>query len=116
MNTQRLAQLSQRMSLLTLLLIVVMLVLNTCVWLFPVLSSSADGLGFGFALSDRLIQARAVSMPPAVVILSQLMLGAVFGLLGLALATPLAAAATVPLRYIFGMDKRDGAKTPAANT
>lgn len=50
MNTQRLAQLSQRMSLLTLLLIVVMLVLNTCVWLFPVLSSSADGLGFGFAL------------------------------------------------------------------
>ncbi len=34
MNTQRLAQLSQRMSLLTLLLIVVMLVLNTGVWLF----------------------------------------------------------------------------------
>lgn len=62
MNTQRLAQLSQRMSLLTLLLIVVMLVLNTCVWLFPVLSSSADGLGFGFALSDRLIQARAVQV------------------------------------------------------
>jgi len=34
--------------------------------------------------------------------LSQLVLGAVFGLLGLALATPLAAAATVPLGYMFG--------------
>lgn len=59
MNTQRLAQLSQSMSLLTLLLIVTMLALNAAVWLFPVLSSSADGLGFGFALSDRLIQERA---------------------------------------------------------
>jgi predicted PurR-regulated permease PerM len=61
-------------------------------------------------LLTPLIQARAVSLPPAVVILSQLVLGAVFGLLGLALATPLAAAATVPLRYIFGMDKREPAK------
>lgn len=59
MNTQRLAQLSQRMSLLTLLLIVTMLALNAAVWLFPVLGSSADGLGFGFALSDRQIQGRA---------------------------------------------------------
>jgi predicted PurR-regulated permease PerM len=37
------------------------------------------------------------------VILNQLVLGAVFGLLGLALATPLAAATTVPLRYFFGI-------------
>lgn len=59
MNTQRLAQLSQRMSLLTLLLIVSMLLLNAAVWVFPVLSSSTDGLGFGFALSDRQIQGRA---------------------------------------------------------
>lgn len=59
MNTQRLAQLSQRMSMITLLLIISMLVLNAAVWLFPVLSSSADGLGFGFALSDRQIQGRA---------------------------------------------------------
>jgi len=59
MNTQRIALLSQRMSLLTLLLIIAMLVLNTAVWLFPVLSSSTDGLGFGFALSDRQIQGRA---------------------------------------------------------
>ncbi|WP_455918288.1 DUF2975 domain-containing protein [Pseudomonas cerasi] len=54
MNTQRLAQLSQRMSLLTLLLMVVMLVLNTGVWLFPVLGSSADGLGLSFSLSNRI--------------------------------------------------------------
>lgn len=63
------------------------------------------------SLLTPLIQARAVSMPPAVVILSQLVLGAVLGLLGLALATPLAAASTVPLRYIFVMDKREPAKT-----
>ncbi len=62
-------------------------------------------------LLTPLIQARAVSMPPAVVILNQLVFGAVFGLLGLALATPLAAAATVPLRYIFGMNKGGGGKT-----
>jgi hypothetical protein len=59
MNTQRLALLSQRMSVITLLLIVGMLTLNAAVWLFPVLSSSTDGLGFGFALSDRLILGRA---------------------------------------------------------
>jgi predicted PurR-regulated permease PerM len=56
-------------------------------------------------LLTPLIQARAVSMPPAVVILNQLIFGALFGLLGLALATPLAAAATVPLRHVFGEDE-----------
>jgi predicted PurR-regulated permease PerM len=63
-------------------------------------------------LLTPLIQARAVSMPPAAVILNQLVFGALFGLLGLALATPLAAAATVPLRDVFGQDedgKTDGA-------
>jgi predicted PurR-regulated permease PerM len=55
-------------------------------------------------LLTPLIQARAVSLPPAVVILNQLVLGALFGILGLALATPLAAAAIVPLRGLFGRD------------
>ena len=50
---------------------------------------------------------RAVSLPPAVVILSQLVAGALFGLIGLALATPLAAAAVVPLRHLYGTRKRD---------
>ncbi len=53
-------------------------------------------------LLTPLIQARAVSLPPAVVILNQLVFGALFGILGLALATPLAAAAIVPLRALFG--------------
>ena len=52
-------------------------------------------------LLTPLIQARAVSMPPAAVILNQLVVGALFGLVGLGLATPLAAAATVPLRHVF---------------
>jgi predicted PurR-regulated permease PerM len=61
-------------------------------------------------LLTPLIQARAVSLPPAVVILAQLVLGAVFGLLGLALATPLAAAAVVPLRHLFGVSEGEPAE------
>jgi predicted PurR-regulated permease PerM len=37
-------------------------------------------------------------------------LGALFGILGLALATPLAAAAIVPLRRVFGADDEDPAQ------
>jgi predicted PurR-regulated permease PerM len=55
----------------------------------------------GYLLTP-LIQSRAVSLPPAVVITSQLVFGAMFGVLGLALATPLAAAASVPLRRYLG--------------
>ena len=66
-------------------------------------------------LLTPLIQARAVSMPPAVVILSQRALGAVFGLLGLALATPLAAAATVPLRHMFGIGSGEAGKAKVAS-
>ena len=65
-------------------------------------------------LLTPLIQARAVSMPPAVVILSQLVLGAMFGLLGLALATPLVAAATVPLALSV-RDRRQGQGHEPAN-
>ncbi len=62
-------------------------------------------------LLTPLIQSRAVSLPPATVILNQLVFGAVFGLIGLALATPLAAAATVPLRHVFGMSGGTSADT-----
>ncbi len=58
-------------------------------------------------LLTPLIQARAVKLPPAVVILNQLVLGALFGILGLALATPIAAAAIVPLRRVFGADDEE---------
>jgi predicted PurR-regulated permease PerM len=54
-----------------------------------------------------LIQARAVFLPPAIVILNQLFFGGLFGILGLALATPLAAAASVPLRAFFGPGEED---------
>ena len=56
-----------------------------------------------------------MSLPPAVVILNQLVFGAVFGLLGLALATPLAAATTVPLRYFFGIGE-DSTKARAGRS
>lgn len=52
-------------------------------------------------LITPLIQARAVSLPPAIVILNQLLFGFLFGVLGIALATPIAAAASVPLGRIF---------------
>jgi predicted PurR-regulated permease PerM len=61
-------------------------------------------------LLTPLIQAKAVSLPPVIVILSQLVLGSVLGLLGIALATPLVAAATVPLRHVFGPPKTPPAK------
>jgi hypothetical protein len=75
----------------------------------------AARLGAWDVAGAPLIQARAVSMPPAVVILSQLVLGAVFGLLGLALATPLAAAATVPLRHMFGIGSGEAGKAKVAS-
>ncbi|MEG6508198.1 AI-2E family transporter [Methyloligella sp. 2.7D] len=56
-------------------------------------------------LLTPLIQSKAVYLPPAVVILSQLVMGAVFGILGIALATPLAAAVSIPLRHWFGGDE-----------
>jgi predicted PurR-regulated permease PerM len=61
-------------------------------------------------LLTPLIQARAVSLPPVVVILNQLVLGALFGILGLAPATPLAAAVIVPLRRVFGADDANPAR------
>lgn len=52
MTSNRLAQLSQRMAALTLLLIIAMLAINAVLWLFPSLAAK-DGLGIGFALTDR---------------------------------------------------------------
>ncbi|WP_395609263.1 DUF2975 domain-containing protein [Pseudomonas sp. B22129] len=79
MNTQRLALLSQRMSVVTLLLIISMLALNAAGWLFPVFGSSPEGLGFNFALSDRLIQGRAeqVALFPLWQILGAIVLSSV---------------------------------------
>ena len=48
-----------------------------------------------------LIQKRTVSLPPALTILSQTVLGTLFGLLGIILATPFAAAAMVFVRKVY---------------
>ena len=51
------------------------------------------------------MSSRAVSLPPAVVIVSQLVF-AQYGVLDLALATPLVAAVSVPVRRYLGADIR----------
>ena len=48
-----------------------------------------------------LIQKRTVDLPPALTILSQTVLGTLFGVMGLILATPLTAAAMVAVRMIY---------------
>lgn len=50
---------------------------------------------------EMLIQKRTVSLPPALTILSQTILGTLFGPLGLGLATPLMAALLVAVRMIY---------------
>jgi predicted PurR-regulated permease PerM len=52
-------------------------------------------------LLTPLIQERAVDLPPAVVIAAQVLMGLLFGLLGVVLATPLAAAASVMIRRLY---------------
>ena len=47
------------------------------------------------------VQRRAVQLPPALTVLSQTVLGALFGLMGLILATPLMAAAMVAVRMVY---------------
>jgi len=50
------------------------------------------------------VQRRTVDLPPALTILSMLVLGALFGPLGLAVATPLAAVALVGVREVYVRD------------
>lgn len=51
-------------------------------------------------LLTPLIQSRAIQLLPAIVIANQLLMGAVFGIAGFVLATPLAAVAVIPLRHL----------------
>ncbi len=62
-----------------------------------------------------LIQRRAVQLPPALTILSQTVLGTLFGLMGLILATPLTAAGVVVVRMVYVesvLEKEDGRSAP----
>ena len=51
-----------------------------------------------------LVQHRAVYLPPAVILFSQVLMGTVVGALGVAVATPLAAAAMVALSMLYVED------------
>jgi len=59
-----------------------------------------------------LIQSRAVALPPAVLILSQLVLGGLFGLLGVLVATPLVVATIVSVQLLYVEDALDDSVTP----
>lgn len=54
----------------------------------------------GYALVP-LIQKRAISVPPAVIIFMQVLLGVLFGVVGIVLATPLSAALAVVVRRCY---------------
>lgn len=58
-----------------------------------------------------MIQQRAVSLPPGVILVAQLVMGVLIGTLGLALATPLAAAVAVVVRttWVEPLERRAGA-------
>ena len=51
-----------------------------------------------------LIQRRTVSMPPALTIMSQIVLGVLVGGIGVAVATPLTAAAMTMIRMLYVED------------
>jgi predicted PurR-regulated permease PerM len=56
-------------------------------------------------LLTPLIQERAVDLPPAVVIAAQVLMGLLFGILGVILATPLAALAQVLIKRLYVEDR-----------
>jgi predicted PurR-regulated permease PerM len=61
-----------------------------------------------------LIQRRTVSMPPALTITAQLMLGVLVGVIGVAVATPLTAAAMTVIRLAYVEDFLEGQETTDA--
>ncbi len=60
----------------------------------------------GFIISP-LIQQRAVSLPPVLVIVSQILLAVLFGFTGLLIAVPLVAAILVLIKMIYVEDILD---------
>ncbi len=61
-------------------------------------------------LLTPLIQERAIDLPPAAVIAAQVLMGLLFGLLGVILATPLAAVAAVLIRRLYVEDLLEAAE------
>ena len=58
-------------------------------------------------LLTPMIQKRAISVPPAILFASQIVLGVLFGLYGLAMATPLAAIGRVIILRFYVEGRRD---------
>ena len=54
----------------------------------------------GYVLTP-LVQRQAAHLPPALNIFAQMLMGVLFGVLGIALATPLAAAALVAVKLVY---------------
>lgn len=71
--------------------------------LYTVLLFLGIQLAEGYLLSP-LIEARSVSLPPALTIAMQMLFGALFGLAGIALATPLAATLSVLVAMLYVED------------
>ncbi|WP_343731350.1 AI-2E family transporter [Duganella sp.] len=71
--------------------------------LYTVLLFLGIQLAEGYLLSP-LIEARSVSLPPALTIAMQMLFGALFGLAGIALATPLAASLSVLVAMLYVED------------
>ena len=67
-------------------------------------------------VTTPLIQQRTISLPPALIIATQLLMASLFGLLGLALATPLAAVSVTltQLLYVHGYLGREPGRGPPA--
>jgi predicted PurR-regulated permease PerM len=81
--------------------------------LYTVLLFAGVQLVEGYLLSP-LIEAKMVSLPPALTIVMQLLFGALFGLAGVALATPLTAVLAVLVSMLYVQDVLgDPVKTPA---
>jgi predicted PurR-regulated permease PerM len=75
----------------------------------PELALSVAGLFVGIQLLESyvlspLVQHRAVYLPPAVILFAQVLMGAIVGALGVAVATPLAAAIMVAVTMLYVED------------
>jgi len=71
---------------------------------FYILVLYAAVLSFEGYVFTPLVQQREVSVPPVLILTSQIVMGLLFGIMGLVLATPLAACAVVLVRMLYVED------------
>jgi len=83
--------------------------------LYVAIAYLAINLGDGYGLTPWL-QKKAVSIPPALIIVGQIVLGALWGVLGVMFATPLLACAIVLTRELYVRELRGTNGQERANT